>query len=334
VTLVSIITPSYNQAAYLEQAMHSVLLQDTTELEYCVVDGGSADGSREIIERYASQLSWWVSEKDRGQADAINKGLQHTHGEIIAWLNSDDLYLPGAIQQAASVLNAHPELGFVFGDAITIDADGRPLNRLSFSDWNLHELSGFRIICQPAVFMRRAVLERAGYLDPTYHFMLDHHLWIRLARLAPIRHIPHTLAAARQHPAAKNVNQAAGFSQEIQRLLDWMLTQSGPQKASRQECNFIIGGASRLQARYYLDGDQPARALRFYARALRYTPEYALKHWHRILYAAFCLLGLKKLADRTLRPVSAGRKSLSVASLADEIPGLADWPGLLLENNL
>jgi len=126
--LVSIITPSYNQSAYLEQAIQSVLGQDYTPLEYIVVDGGSADGSAEIIQRYASRLAWWVSERDAGQADAINKGLRRASGEIVAWLNSDDLYQPGAIAQAVAALRDHPEAGLAFGDAITIDARGRTID--------------------------------------------------------------------------------------------------------------------------------------------------------------------------------------------------------------
>ena len=107
-TLVSIITPSFNQAAFLRQCMRSVLDQDHPELEYLVVDGGSTDGSLEIIQEHAGQLAWWVSEKDSGQGEAINKGLAHCHGDIVAWLNSDDYYLPGAVKAALQAFEAHP----------------------------------------------------------------------------------------------------------------------------------------------------------------------------------------------------------------------------------
>ena len=338
-TLVSVITPSYNQVNFLENTIRSVLLQDEVEIEYCVVDGASQDSSQQIIEQYSDQLAWWISEKDSGQAEAINKGFQRARGEIIAWLNSDDLYLPGAIQRAVSVLEANPQLGMVFGDAITIDGQGHPLNRLSFGNWGLLDFLGFRMICQPAVFMRRSVLEEAGFLDTNYHFMLDHHLWIRIARLAPIQHIPDLLAAARQHPGAKNVRQAAGFSQETQRLLEWMTVQPDLAEITRQKRSFILGGAYRLQARYYLDGGQPIQSLRLYARAIRYSPRYALKHWHRMVYALFCMAGAKELADQTLRRASRQRKSLSVAGLSGEarlptsLIGQEGWPGLTLEKS-
>jgi glycosyltransferase involved in cell wall biosynthesis len=294
--LVSIITPSYNQAAFLEQTIQSVLGQTGASIEYLVVDGVSTDGSLEIILRYSDRLAWWVSERDAGQADAINKGLRRAKGEIVAWLNSDDLYLPGTVAQAVEAFQAYPEAGLVFGDAITIDPKGRQIGRLAFGDWGLDELIGFRIICQPAVFMRRSVLEQAGYLDPSYHYLLDHQLWLRIARLTPIHHVSQVWAQARHHPGAKNVAQPEGFSRETLRLLAWMETQ--PDLAPRLAVNRrrIEAGAYRLSARYLLDGDQPGRALRDYARALKRSPAFALRHWHRMLYAVLSLLGGKKLA--------------------------------------
>ncbi len=294
-TLVSIITPSYNQVEYLEQTIHSVLGQDYPAMEYLIVDGASSDGSVELIQRYAERLTWWCSERDAGQAEAINKGLTRAQGEVVAWLNSDDLYLPGAIAGAVTALQADPELGMVFGDAYTIDPLGRQLKLLSFGNWGLDDLISFRIICQPAVFMRRTVLEKAGYLEPSYHYMLDHHLWIRMARLAPIRHIPQVWAAARQHPAAKNVNQAPGFGRETLALLEWMQTQPDLAQRIATQHRQVSGGAYRLNARYLLDGGQPAAALKSYAIALRASPGYALKHWHRMLFAVLLLVGGKRV---------------------------------------
>ncbi len=333
--IVSIITPSYNQASFLEQTIRSVLAQDIARerpaaVEYILVDGASQDGSVDIIRRYASQLAGWVSEPDSGQAEAINKGLSKARGEIVAWLNSDDLYLPGAITAALAALQAAPDLGMVFGDAISIDAQGRPLNRLAFGDWGLDELMGFRIICQPAVFMRRAVLERAGLLDPTYHFMLDHHLWLRIAQLAPVRHVPALWAAARQHPAAKNVSQATGFSLETQRLRDWMDSQ--PALAARLVKNrrTIDAGAQRLIARYLLDGGLAGPALRAYGKALWARPGFALKHGHRMIYALLCLSGasgMKRWYYRLAGMFPARRVKLGAS------PEYKNWPGLLYEES-
>lgn len=296
-TTVSIVTPSYNQVAYLEQTMRSVLNQDYPNLEYLVVDGHSTDGSLETIWRYTDRLAWWCSERDSGQAEAINKGLQHARGEIVAWLNSDDLYSPGAVAEAVAALEANPALGMVFGDALTITPTGATIKRLSFDHWGLDDLIGFRIICQPAVFMRREVLVKAGYLDLAYHYMLDHHLWIRMARLAPIQYVPRLWAAARHHPSAKNVSQAPGFGRETLQLLDWMQTQPDLAERIARQRRRVLAGAYRLNARYLLDGGQPGAALRSYGVALRNDPAYALKHWRRMLFACASLVGGKRVAQ-------------------------------------
>src|SRR5688572_17831514 len=127
--LVSIITPSFNQARFLEETIQSVLSQDYANIEYLIVDGGSTDGSLEIIKRYAGRLAWWVSEKDQGQTDAINKGFARAQRKILAWLNSDDTYLPHAVSEAAAYLLSNPEAGMVYGDANLIDEAGRTIGR-------------------------------------------------------------------------------------------------------------------------------------------------------------------------------------------------------------
>jgi len=320
--------------------MRSVLAQDYTPLEYLVIDGASTDGSLEIIRCYADRLSWWVSEPDRGQAEAINKGLERSNGEIVAWLNSDDLYLPGAITQAVSALQQNPDAGLVFGDALTIDAQGRLLNRLTFGDWGLEELVSFRIICQPTVFMRRSVLEQTDFLDSSYHFLLDHHLWVRLARLAPIYYASKDLqgkpggssarlnglwAAARHHPAAKNVARAGEFGQEAFRLLAWMRNQPDLEDWITTHKKRVYGGVYRLNARYLLDGGLPGAALKSYFYALLTRPAYALQHWHRMLYALACLVGLGGAAQRAYLRLVDKRPDLTT------LPNLAGWPGILLE---
>lgn len=293
---ISIVTPSYNQAAYLEATLRSVLAQGMP-VEYLVVDGGSTDGSVDIIKKYADQLAWWVSEKDAGQADAINKGLRRASGEIVAWLNSDDIYLPGALRAAREAFAAHPKAGMVFGNVASIDAHGRTFNLQTFRPVALPDLMSFTIISQPAVFMRRSVLEQAGYLDPSYHLLLDHHLWIRMARLAPLVYLPQTLAAARYHAEAKNIARAAQFGAEAYRIVDWMQTDPAFAEAFRTHRRRIWAGAHRLNAFYLTDGGRPAAALAAYARALGAHPPTALRDWRHILLAIFTLIGLGRLKD-------------------------------------
>ncbi len=288
---VSIITPSYNQAEYLETTLRSVLDQGYPQLEYLVVDGQSQDNSVEIIQRYAPRLAWWVSEKDKGQAEAINKGFARASGEIIAWLNSDDIYLPGAIRAAVDAFAANPQAGIVFGDVVSINGAGEPINVMTFGHWGLDDLLQFKIISQPAVFMRRSVLEKAGYLDPNFHFMLDHHLWLRVAQLAPMVYIPARWASARFHENAKNVAQGPGFAREAYRVADWAKTQPGLRDACRRLGPRIQAGAHRINGFYLLDAGQPRAALAAYLKSLALYPPAALPEWRRILFAAASLFG-------------------------------------------
>jgi len=318
---ISIITPSYNQAAYLEQTIRSVLGQGMEGLEYIIVDGGSTDESVAIIEKYADQLAWWVSEPDKGQADAINKGFRRATGEYIAWLNSDDMYAPGAVAEAIAFLDAHPDVGLVYGNAASMDPAGRPLNDMVFADWGLPGLMAFNIICQPAVFMRRSALEAAGYLDETYHFMLDHQLWLRVAQKTKIQHVPKLGAFARHHPNAKNVAQAPGFGREALQLLAWMPSQAGLAPLFERDRPQIEAAAHRFNGRYLLDGGQPLPSIRAYLKALRLHPQTALQEGHRILFAALSLIGLGKLGEVYYR-MKAKRLPKSVRS--DGIENVAE----------
>ena len=301
--LVSIITPSYNQADFLEETIRSVLEQDYPNIEYLVVDGGSTDGSVDIIRKYADRIDWWVSEPDKGQADALNKGMARAKGEFVAWLNSDDIYRPGAIRKAVNVLQSNPELGMVYSKLDSIDRTGELFNTISYRQYDLLDLLTFRIIGQPTVFMRREVLQHAGPLDPSYNYLLDHHLWLRMLQLAPIKYVPEVWAAARHHPSAKNVAQAARFGEEAFRILEWAKTQPVLGEIVRKHSRTVRAGAHRLDARYLLDGGEPRLSLKAYGRVLTARPSFAFEHWHRMLFALLSLMGLG-----WLRPLVLYRK--------------------------
>ncbi len=323
IPLVSIITPSYNQADFLEYTIQSVLKQDYLNLEYGIVDGGSADGSLDILKKYDPHLSWWISEPDQGQAQAINKGIARTSGNIIAWINSDDIYLPNAIKQAVKAIEEH-EVDLVFGDAVTIDEAGYPLNELMFSDWDLSDLLRFRVICQPAVFMKREVWEEVQGLNSDLHYMLDHQLWIKIASRFRVKHIPSFWAASRSHGQAKNVAFAAGFSDEILQLLTWIETDPKLAALFEEDQNRIKGGAYRLSARYLLDGDFPAKAFKQYCQAIRFWPSYALNHWRRMIFALISIAtGIR---------ISSFQRQTGSPHLSDK-KRLRDWPGLNFPGN-
>ena len=307
-TLVSIVTPSLNQAPFLEEAMRSVLEQDHKDIEYIVVDGGSTDGSPDIIRKYAKRLHWWVSEKDQGQAEAINTGFAHAHGEIAAWLNSDDAYLPGAVSAAVRAFEEHPAAVMVYANTNAVDERGRVINTLSYRQLSLEDLLCFQIIGQPAVFMRRSALQAAGGLDAQLHLLLDHQLWLKLAAQGQIVHVEGTWAAARFHPGAKNRARAAEFGAEAFRVLDWARGEPRLAPALRGVARRARASAHRVNARYLLDGGQAGPALRAWFRALVTHPPTALARLNVAGSALLQLIGLGSVRDSVLR---ARQKHLS-----------------------
>lgn len=294
-------TPSYNQAKYIEQTLRSVLEQDYPRVEYLVVDGQSTDGSVELIRKYADTLAWWVSEKDSGQGEAINKGLARTKGEIIAWLNSDDYYLSGTLSTVAKIFEENPDVVMVYGDMLAVDEQGRTINTLKYRQLSLQDLLCFQIIGQPSVFFRREAYEKAGGLDVTFHFLLDHHLWIRIAQAGKILHVPQIWSAARYHAEAKNRAKAAEFGQEAFRILAWAKSQAGLAEVVSGVERRARASANRVDARYLLDGGRPASALMAWLRALFIHPPTALARLNIFVSAILNLLGLNILREAILQ---------------------------------
>ena len=300
-TLVSIITPSYNQAKYLEQTITSVLTQDYPHIEYIVIDGASTDGSVEIIKKYQDKLTYWVSEKDKGQAEAINKGFAKATGEIIAWLNSDDVYLAGTVLSAVKIFEENPDVVLVYGNMLAVDEHGKTFNTLKYKQLALEDLLCFQIVGQPAVFMRRSALQKAGGLDPDFHFMLDHHLWIRIAQQGKILHVDQTWAAARYHPEAKNRAQASQFGREAFRVLEYAKQDAHLSPILSRISRRASASAHRVDARYLLDGDQPAASLAAWIKALLIHPPTALRRMNIFVSSILNLFGLGAIREKFLK---------------------------------
>ncbi len=300
-TLVSIITPSYNQAKYLEQTILSVLNQDHPRIEYIVMDGASTDGSVDIIKKYAGRLVHWESEKDKGQADAINKGFARATGEIIAWLNSDDYYLPGTIRTVVKVFEENPDAVLVYGNMLAVDENGKTFNTLNYKQLTLEDLLCFQIIGQPAVFMRRSALQKTDGLDSTFHFLLDHLLWIQIAKHGRILHIDQTWSAARYHAEAKNVAKAAEFGRVAFRILETIAQDKDLAATLLKIDRRAHASAFRVDARYLLDGGLPGKALQAWFRVLLIYPPVALKRMNIFVSAILNLLGLGKLREMILK---------------------------------
>jgi GT2 family glycosyltransferase len=295
-----------------------VLEQDYPRFEYLVVDGASTDQSVEIIKKYASRdgltpsIRWWVSEKDNGQGEAINKGLARATGEIIAWLNSDDYYLPNAISSVVKVFQQNPDAVLIYGDMLAVDENGQTFNLLKYRQLSLEDLLCFQIIGQPAVFFRREAYEQTGGLDATFHFLLDHHLWVRIAQHGRILHTPQTWAAARYHPQAKNRLRAAEFGREAFRILDWAQKQPGLKEPVAGIERRARASAHRVDARYLLDAGYSASALQAWARAFVIHPPTALARLNLFVSALLQLSGLgalrKLILQRRQRGYSQNRQ--------------------------
>jgi glycosyltransferase involved in cell wall biosynthesis len=204
---VSVVTPSYNQGHLIEETIRSVLLQGYPHLEYVVIDGGSSDNTLDVLRHYEDHLRW-VSEPDQGQADAINKGVRMSRGEMLAYLNSDDTYLPGSVRLVAEYFQTHPDVGMVYGDCQVIDAQGNVLGLMRGHKFNLHRLiHRAEIIPQPAAFWRRAVVEQVGLFDLTLRYSMDYDFFIRVGRAFRVAYIPQPLACFRLHSVSKTVSR-------------------------------------------------------------------------------------------------------------------------------
>jgi glycosyltransferase involved in cell wall biosynthesis len=222
---ISIITPSYNQAPYLRQTMASILSQTGDfDLEWLVIDGGSTDGTVELLEGTSDPRLTWISEKDAGQADAVNKGLARADGDLIGWLNSDDLYTSGALAAVAAAFAEHPGIAWLAGRCAIIDEHNRVI-RQSITRYKNEQLKRYSYrrllvenpISQPAVFWRRAFGNHVGKLDVSLHHAMDYDLWLRMARRMDPFVLPQTLALFRIHPASKSGTQTAErFAEQYQ----------------------------------------------------------------------------------------------------------------------
>ncbi|WP_337286883.1 glycosyltransferase family 2 protein [Candidatus Methylomirabilis sp.] len=221
--IVTLVTPSYNQAQFLEETILSVLNQDYPNLEYIIIDGGSADGSVDIIRKYESRLAYWVSEPDLGQSHAVNKGFLWAEGDILAWVNSDDLLCPGAVRAAADFLGSHPDVSVVYGGANIIDEGGQVMLPMEQEDFDLARCLVRLVtpIPNPSAFFRRETSQKIGLLDEKLHYYMDFEYWIRVAMAGlQISRIPETLAQIRVHHDAKTVGHIPRPNEELLAWLD------------------------------------------------------------------------------------------------------------------
>ena len=272
--------------------MRSVLDQDYPSIEYIVMDGGSTDETPRIVESYRPRLAFYQSAPDRGQAHAINEGWSRATGEIVAWLNSDDVYLPGAVRQAVEALSQYPEAGGVYADGIMVDRDLALLDRHYYRPLSLLDLLSFEVILQPTVFLRRSALDQVGHLDPTYQLILDHELWIRLAAQFPLVHVRAFWALERTHGEAKTISQAGGFVQEAERLIASAAASPvlGPWVEGHR--SRVYAGLDVFAARRLIDAGRYREAWRRIVSALRRHPPTVARYWYKAVQAGASAAGM------------------------------------------
>jgi glycosyltransferase involved in cell wall biosynthesis len=218
--LISIVTPSFNQGKFLAKTIESVIGQAGDFLiDYIIVDGASSDNSVDIIRQYEEMLlhgEWpincrgiryrWLSEADKGQSDALGKGFRMAEGDIFAWLNSDDTYLSGALQNVADTFHSSPGIALIYGDAHYCGNAGSIIGRYRTEKFDYGKLAWFNFICQPSTFFRRDVFEAVGGLDDSLHFAMDYDLWLRIGKRFPCRYLPLFLSTYRLHESSKTVS--------------------------------------------------------------------------------------------------------------------------------
>lgn len=265
---VSIVTPSYDQAQFIEETIRSVLLQGYPNLEYMIIDGGSTDGSVEVIRKYEPWLAWWVSEKDNGQGDAINKGFTRASGEIVSWLNSDDVYLPGAAAIGVRHLAQHAAAVLVHGPCVMVDDAGCTLYEWGGRFCTTRDLAlDDNCIAQPSTFMRRASLHAAGFLDADLQYVMDYALWLRMGMLGELLVVPEILSRFRVHCHSKTGSGMSKFKHEqVQWLERWLSTAP---VLSQQDSDEAVHRMHLRAAKAYAEAGDAEAAAQHLTAALR-----------------------------------------------------------------
>jgi len=287
------VTPSYNQGRFIGRTIDSVLSQGVAGIDYVVMDGGSTDQTVSVLQGYGGRLRY-RSEPDKGQPDAVNKGIAATTGEVIAWINSDDVYYPGAFQAVLEVFAGRPEVDVVYGEADHIDVDDAVIEPYPAASFSLEALKERCIVCQPAAFIRRRAVERFGALDLRWQYTLDYEFWLRLAKGGAVfAFLPRKLAGSRFYPETKTSGARLTVHAEIN---DMLLATFG-----RVPDRWLFNYAHALVREKWKLGD----ASPFFTAAVALASWRASLGWNRDLSASVARTTLSWLTRGRIRPGGA-----------------------------
>lgn len=245
---ISVVTPSYNQVLYLEETVRSVLLQGYPNLEYLIIDGGSNDGTVQLIEKYADYLAYWVSEKDRGQSEALNKGFRRATGELVGWQNSDDCYKPYAFQAVIDALDQFPDGSIFYGPTQYVDADSRSLDDYPVKPYDIHDLLPIISMCNQAMFFRGRIFAEGNFIDESYQHVMDQEFFLRLALQGYEYHFVSGLCGAyRIHGASKMMYQQEICARESAQVYRWIYSDPRSIPSLKQKALDSYQGLCRYQ---------------------------------------------------------------------------------------
>ena len=292
--LFSIVTPSFNQGAFLAQTLDSVLTQSAGPIEYFVMDGGSTDASPEIIQQYSGRLASWCSERDRGQAHAVNKGWSRSTGRILSFLNSDDYLLPGALARVERAFDENPDVGIVYGQAVWVSVDGawQSITQIYVDGQSM--LDSLSSLPQPAAFVRREVVDAVGALDESFQFALDKEFFLRAVGQFKVLALPEPLACMRLHGSAKSVRAGGGFAPEVLRIAEKVIAAPGDYPRFAVRPGRVRASAAAVASRFHYMAGQQVPALRMLARSCFHDPIGA----PRVLIHELPRLALRTMAGR------------------------------------
>lgn len=278
----TIVTPSFNQGRFIRRTIESVLSQDFRSLEYIICDGGSRDETVSILKTFGDSIRW-VSDPDRGQAHAVNKGLAAARGEVVGWLNSDDVYCSGALQSVHDIFIKNPEVDILYGMADHIDEYDNVTEPYYNEEWDYERLKEICFICQPAVFFRRSVIDKFGMLDENLRYCMDYEYWLRIGKDSPFYYLKQKLAGSRLYKDTKTLGSAVGVHEEILRMLR--------QKIGEIPDNWIFAHAHVVARDKGLRQGSPAEDFRFVMKVISVSVSDSFRLRHSVPFPMIKTIG-------------------------------------------